>query len=398
MPPREIRTFVEELCADVCVAQHVIREGVSPEDVRVRREFALGPAECFADLRVHVAGQRPYFVEVKAAGDPARLARALGRKYGPESAAAEGASRLVLAIPEHPNGGCDDLRERLGAVLHPGLEGEIWLPDELLARTGAAFGIDVDGLSVMGHAAEIRNRIRDTMWTEAFGEEHLHNPMKTTLLWQLGTWGVRRLARRGRPEDVLPEGGYPRVAALIADLSGFSSYVRDTPSPEIVHFVLQRFYSAARDAVLDHGGMLYRFMGDAVLAFFGMPERTPGCEAAALSCAEALLDIGASVSHEWQRLIDRVQDAHGVHVGIAMGTIEMVPLRVFQPSHLGAVGDTVNLASRLASAAGAGEVVVSNALFHALTPELQERFATIPSLEAKNVGRIKAWRWSRPEA
>lgn len=392
MPQREIRTFIEEVCADLCVAHHVLVEGLAPEDVRVRREFALGPAACFADIRVHVEGQAPYFVEVKGAGKPERLARALARKYGPQSAAAESASRLILAVPADVDGGVDQLHELLSGALHPGLELEIWQPETVLERVHGAYGIDTSGLGVLEDAGELRNRIRDAMWLDAFGPEHRHSPMKTMLLWQFGTWGVRRLAQRGAPEDVLPEGGYPRVVALIADLSGFSSYVRDTPSPEIVHFVLSRFYSASRDAVLDHGGMLYRFMGDAVLAFFGMPEHTRDCESAALSCAEALLDIGASVSHEWQRLIDRVQDAHGVHVGIAMGGIEMVPLRVFQPSHLGAVGDTVNLAARLGSVAKAGEIVVSNALFHALAPELHGAFESIPSLEAKNVGRIKAWR------
>ena len=150
---------------------------------------------------------------------------------------------------------------------------------------------------------------------------------------------------------MLPPGLYRGVVILVADLCSFSSFVRDTPDKRIVRESLTSFYSKSRDQILSNGGMLYQFVGDQVISLFGIPERTGEAVREALETARALVSIGNSVSHHWQRQIDRVQAAGGVHIGLAIGDLQIVAMRPFGRTHVGAVGDSINVAARLMGSA-----------------------------------------------
>jgi class 3 adenylate cyclase len=108
--------------------------------------------------------------------------------------------------------------------------------------------------------------------------------------------------------------------------------------------------------------------------------------------AKSLVNIGLSVSSQWQRQIDRVQAACGVHIGMAVGDLQVVSLRPASRTHIGLIGDPINVAARLMAAAGPSEIVISNALYNELDEESQAAFLDWETLEAHNVGRIKAWK------
>jgi class 3 adenylate cyclase len=184
------------------------------------------------------------------------------------------------------------------------------------------------------------------------------------------------------------------VAILLADLSSFSAYVRDTRDDELIRNSLTSFYSKSRYQVLNNGGMLYQFVGDEVVALFGIPDRQPGFVQEALEAAKSLLNIGTSISNRWQRHIDRVQAFRGAHVGMAIGDLQIVSLRPFSRTRMGAIGDAINVAARLMAVAGPNEIVVSNALYNELDEEAQGAFEETEPVEARNIGRIKAWRSS----
>ena len=58
---------------------------------------------------------------------------------------------------------------------------------------------------------------------------------------------------------------------------------------------------------------------------------------------------------------------------------------------MGAIGDTINMAARLSSSAEPGQIVVSNLVYRGMSGDLQKMLRETESVEAKNVGRIKAW-------
>ena len=77
---------------------------------------------------------------------------------------------------------------------------------------------------------------------------------------------------------------------------------------------------------------------------------------------------------------------------MALGDLDVVSLRPFSRTHMGVIGDSVNLAARLTSAASAGEIVVSNALYNVLPEGLREGFSEMEPLEVRNIGKIRAWK------
>ena len=182
----------------------------------------------------------------------------------------------------------------------------------------------------------------------------------------------------------------------MADLCAFSSYVRDTRDDRVIRESLTAFASKTRYRILNDGGMLYQFLGDAVIGFFGIPTRGAHDASRAFACARGLIDVGASVAEQWQRQIDRVQPAAGVHVAMALGDVQMLSLRPFSRAHIGAVAEAMNLAARLVDISAPGEIVISNTLYHALPGAEQAAFADLDPIEAKNMGRVRAWKLGSP--
>ena len=135
--------------------------------------------------------------------------------------------------------------------------------------------------------------------------------------------------------------------------------------------------------------------GDSVIGLFGVPEATPAYLEQAVQCARGLIDIGASVATEWQRQIDEIQPAAGVHVSMAIGDLQVLSLRPLSRTHMGVIGDSINLAARLNAAAGCDEIVVSDTLYQRLPDPLRAEFEELPPVEAKNIGRIRAWKLAR---
>jgi len=393
----QLRLLLEELCCELCRFEHASPERLEHEEARIEREFYLGKPGAFADIRVVPRSADPYVVEVKFGYQTDMLLRHLQRKYGEPALA--GARKVILVIDAADRPDWPQVASAAAGCLAPGLELEVWDEARLIQLLRDRFHIEIPAITP-ANLIEVRQAIDRAQGFYAFGGESLacyeHEPLNAELLWHFGFWKLRQLreARQLGPRDILPPGLYRGVAVLLADLCSFSSYVRDTPDGRIVRESLTSFYSKARYQIINNGGMLYQFVGDEVIGLFGLPDRPGGFARDALDTAQALVSIGNSVSHHWQRQIDRVQTAGGVHVGLAIGDLQIVSLRPFGRTHIGAVGDCINVAARLMSAAGPGEVVASNSFLQALDDTSRSKFQEIEPVEARNVGRIKAWKLS----
>src|SRR6186713_2288286 len=82
---RELRLFIEELCCNLCRFVGAGDHPFAPEDVQITQECRLGATDAFADIRVQVKGNAPYFIEVKHGYAPGRVIHSLARKFGPGS-------------------------------------------------------------------------------------------------------------------------------------------------------------------------------------------------------------------------------------------------------------------------------------------------------------------------
>ncbi len=393
----EIRLFFEDLCCDLCQFQHALNGDCQVHPVHIEREHFLDSPNTFADLRVAPCDAPPYFVEVKYGYMESILLKHLERKYGRDTAAVRDASKVVVLIDRSRRKNWAALEKSLRKVIHPRLELEIWAEEQLRAMISECFGVEMSDIDDQ-ELPSVRDRIENVKGFYAFGGEsqsaYRNDPLRGELLWHLGPVRLRQLrdAGRLRPRDMLPPGLYRGVAVLMADLSAFSSFVRDTHDPRIIRECLTAFYTKSRYQIIHGGGMFHMVIGDAVLAYFGIPEADPSSVDNCLSVAKSLLAIGDSVSNHWQRRIDRVQPTRGVHIGMSVGDVEILSLRPFSRTRIGTVGDSINMASRLLEAANSGQIAVSNSFFRRLSAENQEAFAELEPIEAHNLGRINAWK------
>src|SRR5262245_39339322 len=388
----ELRLFLEEICSNVCRFRHAA-DDVLPEAVAVDQEVFLGVPGAYADIRVAAPGLRPYFVEVKYGYAPERILESLHRKYGPGVPLAAGHDRVVLIVDRAAHSNWPAIEAAVRGGLGHGLGLEVWDEVRLLDLLADLFRVRLTSLSADG-LLDAREAIDRAKGAYAFGDERTDDALERSLLWHFGFWRLRNLRERhglGK-RDIVPPGTYRDVAVLVADICSFSSYVRDTFDESVIRDSLTAFYAKSRYQIINSGGMLYQFVGDGVIGLFGLPNQVPDFADAALRCAHALAEVGRSVANEWQRQIDRVQSAEGVHIGMAMGDLELMSLRPFGRAHMGAIGDCINMSARLCSVAGPSEGGVSNTLYQRLGRAAQAGFAEIEPVDARNVGRIRAWK------
>jgi class 3 adenylate cyclase len=387
----ELRLFLQGICCDYLLFRH-LDEGVAPEAIRIKQQVVLG-AGVFADIEARAGQAPPYFVEISTGYSRDRLLENIRRKYGKPVPVTDGAARVVVAADEGALGERTTVERLLREALRPGLTLEIWDERRLLRLLGERFGVSLGALGEDDLLA-LRNAVDRAKGIYAFGDGFQNDPLQATLLWHLAFWRIRRLREAGRsvPRSILPPGLYRDVVVLVADLCSYSTYVRDTRDEAVSRRALTSFASRARHRVINDGGMLYQFLGDSVVGLFGIPEAPTGYLGQAVECARGLVDIGASVATEWQRQIDQIQPAAGVHVSMTLGDLQVLSLRPLSRTHMGVIGDSINLASRLNAAAGCDEIVVSNTLYQRLLDPLRTEFQEVPPVEAKNIGRIRAWK------
>jgi adenylate cyclase len=136
---------------------------------------------------------------------------------------------------------------------------------------------------------------------------------------------------------------------MFADVRGSTS-MGEAMRPTEVHRVMDRFFDTAAQVLVEHDAIVDRFVGDQAIGIFVPALAGADHAARAIAAARALVDAtGHGRAAPW------VPIGVGVHTGIAfvgsVGTGASVDFT--------ALGDTVNIASRLASAAAPGEVLVS---------------------------------------
>jgi adenylate cyclase len=167
------------------------------------------------------------------------------------------------------------------------------------------------------------------------------------------------------PDQAALGGSLVEVTALFADLRGFTTFSEAVAPAEIVR-MLNRYHGVAVPCILDNGGTIVQFVGDALLALFNAPARQPDHAERAVRAALAMQEAVASIAErepDWPRF--RV----GANTGPALvGNIGSETLRGFN-----AMGDAVNVAARLQGLAEPGQVVIGEATLRAIAAPLRAR-------------------------
>ncbi len=171
------------------------------------------------------------------------------------------------------------------------------------------------------------------------------------------------------------------LTVCFADLAGFTA-LTDAAESEDVVAMLDDFYTAMAEAALNYGGTLDKFIGDAVMVFFGEPGgrgRSRDAEDCMRMAAE-MQERFAALRQRW--LASGLSRDLGLRIGIHSGWCTLGSFGKGARMDYTVIGATVNAASRLESAAQPGQVLVSRAT-RALLGVEAERCRRLPPVLAK---------------
>jgi adenylate cyclase len=134
------------------------------------------------------------------------------------------------------------------------------------------------------------------------------------------------------------------VAILFADIRGFTSFAERLPAYDVVH-VLNRYFHQVGRAIHDNGGSIDNYMGDGIMALFGVEE----AEDAPLKAIRAGLDMLEAVKRLRPYLENIYTRSFRIGIGIHFGEVVVGAIGYDETKRVTAIGDSVNLASRIES-------------------------------------------------
>lgn len=164
-------------------------------------------------------------------------------------------------------------------------------------------------------------------------------------------------------EGEVKTGGDKRhVVILFSDIRGFTT-LSEGMGPDEIATLLNEYFDEMVEIVFEHGGMLDKFIGDAVMALWGAPitriDDADRAMAAALEMQRALCEL----NRVWE---EQGRPSLEVGIGLHAGEVFAGNIGSHQRLEYTVLGDPVNVAARLCSEAGPREVLVSEALYSKL--------------------------------
>ncbi|MFL5958843.1 MAG: ATP-binding protein [Gaiellaceae bacterium] len=174
------------------------------------------------------------------------------------------------------------------------------------------------------------------------------------------------------------------VSIVFVDLVGFTSRSEQL-DPEDVQAILTPYHGTVRDELESFGGVVEKFVGDAVMAVFGAPTAHGDDPERAVSAALAVRDAVAALNAEQPELELRIRGA--VNTGEAVVALSAQPAL----GQAMVAGDVVNTASRLQQHAPVGEIVVGEETYRATRAAIE--YEPVEAVTAKGkAAPIAAWR------
>lgn len=189
--------------------------------------------------------------------------------------------------------------------------------------------------------------------------QRIHAPTRVRLACQLcprhDVAVTPLLPADARPQDALPYdpmkfGVEQEIVILFADLRGFTQ-MSETKLPFDVVHILNQYFTEMGEAIESSGGYLDKFIGDGIMALFGLQgSNGHGVEAGARQAVAAARTMGERLAVLNARLSQDLATPLRLGLGIHAGSVIVGEMGYGRATSLTAIGDSVNVASRLESA------------------------------------------------
>ncbi len=161
-------------------------------------------------------------------------------------------------------------------------------------------------------------------------------------------------------ELVIEKGGrLTEVTMLFSDIRGFTTMSDGRPAQEIVN-TLNEYFEVMVDILFKYNGTLDKFVGDEIIGLFGAPIAIDDAPFKAVACAIAMLQALEEFNHT--RASEGLE-AIRIGIGINTGNVITGSIGSTRALQYTAIGDAMNVASRLVNVARSGEIIISEHTF-----------------------------------
>ena len=219
------------------------------------------------------------------------------------------------------------------------------LPDAFSPEELPVFG----ALAGIGAMALSADRLSQRLEQEAVVRSHLARYLSPELVDEVASGRI----------SWQPGGELKDITVLFSDVRGFTA-ASEHMAPQDVVATLNDYFSLMVDEIYKEGGTLDKFVGDAIMAVWGSPLTRPTDALAAVRAAIGM-QRALKVFNERELALGRPT----VAMGIGINTGQAVAGNIGAPSRMDftVIGDVVNLASRIESQTGPGQIFIGKATF-----------------------------------
>ncbi|HEY0706912.1 MAG TPA: adenylate/guanylate cyclase domain-containing protein [Polyangia bacterium] len=161
-------------------------------------------------------------------------------------------------------------------------------------------------------------------------------------------------------------GALQEVTMLFADIRGFTA-MSERHAPHEIVGMLNEYFELMVDVLFHQQGTLDKFVGDEIIGLFGAPVAVPDAELRAVNCALEM----QRVLREFNRIrVAEGQEEIRIGIGINTGPVITGAIGSSRALQYTAIGDAMNLASRLCTAAAADQILVSETTYRKIADKV----------------------------
>lgn len=200
--------------------------------------------------------------------------------------------------------------------------------------------------------------------------------IKKTFQYYLAPEVINELA--ADPSRIALGGARKKITVLFSDIRGFTS-LSERMTPEALTHLLNEYLSAMTDIILAERGLVDKYIGDAIMAFWGAPLVNPDGDAAACRTALNMVRRLGELNQHWK---SRGLPELTIGIGINTGEVFVGNIGSRDRFNYTIIGDEVNFGSRLE---GLNKAYGTNILLSESTAKNRERFSSLAVRELDHV-------------
>src|SRR5712692_6086577 len=180
--------------------------------------------------------------------------------------------------------------------------------------------------------------------------------------------------------EALATGERRQATVMFSDISDYTA-LTERLDPEVVNEVLSLTRRTAAEVIKKHGGTINQFVGDEVMAVFGIPTAQEDDPARAIKAA---LELHAEIRTQMHALGVRTGERIAIHTGINTGLI-LAQYRNDREGLYQLTGEAINTAARLRSLAKADEVLIGPSTHRLIKPYFEVEAQPLVTVKGKSL-------------